>query len=106
MIPYIIPEFSIITFAVIGVGTSLAGLFFVRHRRIDAAIFIAVASFMMVGVTIALFAGEIYLLVNEKSTFFQSISVLVESLPDLALVIINLLALSREYPQKEEIASK
>ena len=106
MIPYIIPEFSIITFAVIGVGTSLAGLFFVGHRRIDAAIFIAVASFMMVGVTIALFAGEIYLLVNEKSTFFQSISVLVESLPDLALVTINLLALAKEYPQKEKIASK
>lgn len=107
MVPYIIPEFSIITFAFVGLGTSMAGLFFVKKRRIDAAIFIAVASFMMVGVIMALYIGEINLLIQGERTWNQSIPSLIESLPDLSLVFINLLALSKEYPKitNKKIAS-
>lgn len=97
----IIAIFAIITFASVGVGTSIAGLLNAEKHRIDSALFLAVSSCMMVGVSLALIYGEIALLLGENASWPQTISTFLERFPDVALVTISLLALSREFPRKK-----
>ncbi len=101
IVHFIIAIFAIITFASMGVGTSVAGLLSATKRRIDSALFLAVSSCMMVGVSLALIYGEVALLLSENASWLQTISTLLERFPDVALVTISLLALSREFPRKK-----
>ena len=99
---YIIPLFGIISLSAIGVGSAIAAIFFIKDRRIDAAIFIAVASFMIFGVDLFLYGGEIYLLLyGYKNTLIDIIS-LSKSVFDLIIIAFNLLTLVKEYPKAKD----
>ncbi len=99
---YILSIFSIVTFASVGVGTSVAGLLCADKRRIDSALFLSVASCMMVGVSLASIYGTIALLLGEKASWPLLLLSSLERMEDVALVTVSLLALSREYPSKKK----
>ncbi len=94
--------FAILTFSAIGAGSSIAGLLYSDKRSIDSALFLSVASCMMVGVSIAAIYGVIALLIAEKASWPLVIITLLERLEDVAVVTVSLLALTREYPSKKK----
>ncbi len=99
---YVLSIFSIVSFATVGVGTSIAGLLYADKHHIDSALFLAVASCMMVGVSLASIYGTLALLLSEKACWPLFLASLLERMEDVALVSVSLLALTREYPSKKK----
>ena len=98
---YIISNLMIFCFGVIAFACALAGLFKSKKYRVDSALFLAIASFMMVGIVFGLIYGEISVLLKNINSLSVSIPSILQALPDIALVSVNIVAFSKEYPSKE-----
>lgn len=97
--PYVIMTFSLFTFAVMSFGSSFAAFFSVKKMRREASTLLSVSSVMMLGVILMLFGGLIYVWASSGLLWFNGLLSLIGYLPDIAIVSIVLVGLSREYPE-------
>lgn len=99
--PYIIMTFSLFAFAVMSFGSSFAAFFSFKKMRREGSLLLAVGSFMIIGVTVMLYAGLIYVWVKDGLPWFNGLVSIITYLPDLFLSIAILVALGREYPEAD-----
>jgi hypothetical protein len=95
--------FSLATFSAMAFGTAIAGLFLSENRRKLSALYLAVSAFMICGVYAIELGGLLYQWISSGLNWFTGLLNVVISLPDLAVSIISLIALAREYPATKEV---